>query len=297
MFSRIEFLITETFLSLRRHPGMAFAAVACVAAALFVSGIVGLVVLFADNLVNQTMDRVRMAVYFTPETTREESLTAYGQIQQVPGVKAAEFISKEEAWKQLARDKPDFARLIGHNPYPDKVVIQLVDVSNAQTIAEGIQGWAGVSKVVQANEVTGFLEKCRDGIKRFGPMIGILLALISLVIIHHTIELTLYARRKEIFIMSLVGATPSTVALPFLLEGMLYGLIGGVISLGALVLFYDFVAMWVRTNFNAHLAADPLLSHNGIPALLVAGMALGLLGSIASVTKYLHRPRSKMTNA
>jgi cell division transport system permease protein len=126
---------------------------------------------------------------------------------------------------------------------------------------------------------------------------GGILLLLSLVIIHHTIELTLYARRKEIHIMSLVGASPTTVALPFLLEGVIYGIFGGGMAFGFLTLLYNFFVVLMKNEYNAHMLQDPQLLTRGTAAILIAGVGLGVIGSTASIVKYLRRPRSRVTNA
>jgi cell division transport system permease protein len=135
------------------------------------------------------------------------------------------------------------------------------------------------------------------GVSRIGAIAGIILAILSLVIIHHTIELTLYARRREIFIMSLVGATPATIAMPFVLEGIVYGLVGAGVALGCVYALYGYVADNLLRTINAHLLAGSAVLYQGLAILLAGGLALGLFGSLVSVIKYLNRPRSKVTNA
>lgn len=299
MFSRIEFILTETFMSLRRHPMMAFAAITCVAATLFVAGIVGLALLNANHAVDTALARVRFVVYFNrePETTRDEARAAYRRICQLEKVESAEFISREHAWAKLKKDDPEYVRVLEKNPLPDSVSVKAVDVTDIPALKKEINQWPEVHQVSDVPEVSTFLDRSREAIGKIGMGMGIILLLLSLVIIHHTIELTLYARRKEIHIMSLVGATPSTIALPFLLEGILYGLIGGGLAFGFLALLYNFLMLAMKNEYGASLLFNAELLNRGTLAILIAGVGLGLIGSAFSVVKYMRRPRSKMTNA
>jgi cell division transport system permease protein len=297
MLSRLEFLITETFLSFRRHPGMAFAAIACVAGALFIAGIAGLVIVNAEYAVDVQLDRLRFNVYFQRETTRHEAWVAYKRILTVPGVEAAEFIAKEKKWAELKREKPVLTQALQRNPFPDAIIIKATDVGLIPTLQRELKAWPEVRKVHHAADIAEKLDLIRHVMSRIGSLIALGLAFFSLVIIHHTIELTLYARRKEIHIMTLVGATPTTVALPFLLEGMLYGLLGGGVAIGGLWGFYELAVQRMYAHFSVRLLHDiDLLSHGAL-ILGALGIGLGLTGSMISVIKYLHRPRSRITNA
>ncbi|MHB9024178.1 MAG: cell division protein FtsX [Armatimonadota bacterium] len=297
MLTRIEFILTETIISLRRHPTMAFAATICVAAALFVAGIVGLVILNAKFAADTALSQVRFNVYFQRETSRTEARLVYERIGKLDGVDSAEFVPKEKPWEELKIEDPKLFKSLKRNPYPDAVVVKATRVGNIPALKETLQRWADIHHVQDPMDVAGKLESFQEAVQRIGSVIGFVLAVLSLVIIHHTIELTLFARRKEIHIMSLVGATPSTVALPFLLEGIIYGLFGGAVALGFLTLLYNFAVSAVLKEYSAHLQPVAELLPNGILAILVAGVGLGLIGSTASVIKYLSRPRSKVTNA
>jgi len=296
MLSRIEFLVTETFISLRRHPAMASAAIICVAAALFVSGIVGLAILNANDMVTTGLSRVRFVIFFHTDTKRDEAQDAADRIAHMPGVASVEFVTKEDGWKKMLEKDPDLEKFIT-NPLPDSVVVKAADVATIPSLETEIKKMSEVDTHSDAPEISTFLLSAGRGVRGFGTILGIVLGLISLVIIHHTIDLTLYARRKEIQIMSLVGATPATVAMPFLLEGIVYGLIGGVIAIGGLYLLYQYMTASVMQQFGFPLLALSSIFNSGVLTILGVGAALGLFGSLASVLKYLNRPRSKVTNA
>ncbi len=299
MFSRLEFFITETFVSMRRHPAMAFAATICIAASLFVAGIVGLIVLNVNYATDTTLNRVRFNVYFQPEISRHEAWVAYKRILDMARVEEAQFIPKEKSpfWLKYQQNHPDTKNLLNRNPLPDSVVVKARDLEDIKALKLAMLEWGEVRSVRDTPDLIQKLINVSEAVKQSGIIIGIILIALSLVIIHHTIELTLYARRREMFIMGLVGATPATIALPFLLEGIIYGLFGAGVALGILVPLYRFAAQKIAANFGfALLTKGPEMTH-GLIAVLIAGVALGFIGSVVSVCKYLRTPKSRLTNA
>ena len=276
---------------------MAFAAITCVAAALFVAGLVGLGILNARFAVHTAIDQVRFDVFFHPETTRDEARAAYRRIETLPDVASAEFVTREEGWRRELKKAPDLAGLIGKNPLPDKVVVKPTNLRAIPELARQLEKWPEVEIVKHVPKVSDVLENFNSGVNNVGTIVGIILAVLSLVIIHHTIELTLYARRREIFIMSLVGATPTTIAMPFLLEGMVYGLIGAAVATGSIVVLYQYLSNSMLQTYNTRLFSESSMMWHGVVILLAGGVILGLFGSLMSVLKYLNSPRSKTTNA
>ena len=299
MLSQLEFIVTETFVSLRRHPMMAFAAFTCIAATLFVGGIMGLAYMNAHYALTRQLERVRFVVFFKPATPRSETLGLFERIKELPAVAGADFKPKEEEWAKLTKEDPGLTRglLENKNYYPDVVSVKARSVTEIPALKAEIAGWSQVDVVQEQETVTAFLLKVKLVMGKVGAMLGVILLLLSLVIVHHTIELTLYARRKEVDIMSLVGASPAIVAFPFILEGALYGIIGGGIAFAGLVVMYRMLTSMMKHDYASNLWSMTAMLRQGALALIFAGIVLGVIGSTLSVTKYMRRPRSKMTNA
>lgn len=298
MISQLEFFITETFISLRRHPAMAFAAITCVASALFVAGMVGLVIANAQYAVEGVKNNVRFIVWFHPETTPDAAKLTFARVKTLANVdgEASQFVSRDKPWESLRKKDPGMWKLIGRNPFPDHVEVKARSIEAIPGLVETIQKWPEVDTVRYSADVSRILINITAGISKIGGIAGIILIILALVIIHHTIELTLYARRREIFIMSLVGATPATIAMPFLLEGIIYGVIGGVVGVGCVYALYLYIVSSM-VEYSASLQTNPVILGHGALYLLLGGIGLGFLGSLVSVLKYLNRPRSRVTNA
>ncbi len=285
-------------MSIRRHPAMAFAAAICVAAALFVAGMVGLVVTNASSAVDSAINRVVFSVYCKTTLKDDEVQKLLQHIKSMPNVESAKLVTKKEAWDNEMEAHPDWKATLGDdNPYPDRIDVKPKMLNKMAALELEMKAWPQVSSVGNDSELENVLGKTRDFVSRIGLIIGFILVALSLVIIHHTIELTLYARRKEINIMSLVGATPATVAMPFLLEGMIYGLLGAIIALALLSPMYGFLVKIVKLNLNANLLSNSAFLVQGSTIVIIAGVSLGLIGSLLSIGKFLRNPRSRITNS
>ncbi len=297
MFSRIEFIIAETFQGIRRHLDMAFAAVACVIATMLIIGMVGLLQINAKYLIENTINRVRFMVYFYPETSRDKAMELSDRIGKLNSVESVEFIPKEDAWDNYKKKFEGLDKLLGKNPLPDAVSVKPSNIENIESIKAIIEAMPEVARVQRDQDVSNFLIAARSNMQTAGVMLGILLALLAFVIIHHSIELTIVARRKEVVIMMMVGATPATVGLPFIIEGLIYGFIGSILAVVALKGYYAMLAQKILQSTNAHLWNDSLGIFNGGLVLIICGTILGFIASMAAVVKFLIKPKSKITNA
>lgn len=297
MFSRIEFIIAETFQGIRRHLDMAFAAVACVIATMLIIGMVALLQVNAKYLIENTIDRVRFMVYFQPETSREEAQEICGRIEKMRNVASVEFIPKEDAWENYKKKYDGLDKLLGRNPLPDAVSVKPVEIGEIESVKAVIEALPEIDRVQQDQDVSNFLVAARNNIQTAGWMLGLLLALLAFVIIHHSIELTIVARRKEVVIMMMVGATPATVGLPFIIEGLIYGCIGSVLAVMALKGYYGMIAQKMLQTTAVHLWNDSIGIFNGSLLLIICGTILGFIASMAAVIKFLIKPKSKITNA
>ncbi len=297
MFSRIEFIIAETFQGIRRHFDMAFAAVACVIATMLIIGMVALLQINAKYLIDNTINRVRFMVYFQPETSRDEAKEICSRIEKMNNVAGVEFIPKEEAWENYKNKFDGLDKLLGRNPLPDAASVKPVNIEFIDNIKTAIEGLPEVDRVQQDQDVSNFLVAARNNMQTAGWMLGLLLALLAFVIIHHSIELTIVARRKEVVIMMMVGATPSTVGLPFIIEGLIYGFIGSILAVAALRGYYGMIAQKMLQTTAVHLWNDSLGIFNGSLLLIICGTTLGFIASMAAVVKFLIKPKSKVTNS
>jgi len=231
MLDRLEFMLSEAFLALRRNRWMTFAAISTATTALFLLG--GLTYLFlrVSLAAGELQDRVEMRVFLKEGTPMEAKAEVMKSIAQIPGVRQAWAIPKEQAWKEYRAKFPDVTEGL-ENPLPDSVRVALSDLKQATTISAAIQKLPQVEPdgVKYMDEAREFVTEGMKTLRWLGASLGLIMLFTSGILIYNTIRMTIVARRREIRIMELVGATKSMILTPMMIEGIVQGAIGGVLA-------------------------------------------------------------------
>lgn len=261
--------------------------------------IISLFLLFYVNLegtVEQWSRKVVVTAYFDSELSQQELVSLKSRISSLPGTESVKYIGKDEALKRFrSRLKGQEALLEGVAPdvLPASMEIAL---KKQYRSADAITGFvAGVKKVQGVGEVqygeewVGKFLTFFHLLRMLGILLGSFLLLAVLFIVSNTIKLTIMARKDELEILGLVGATPFFIKAPFLIEGMIQGAAGAVFSVILLVAgYYSFLSNAVNfLSFNPEEAGLSFLPPAYIAAILIGGVFLGLIGSLASLKKFI----------
>ena len=287
-----EYFVREVAISLRRNNWMSFASVGTVAVSLFVLGVFLILVLNMNRLASTLESQVQINVYIEDKVSDTNRSYIADDINQLSGVESVTFISKDEALERLKKRLGDQDYLLDalgdENPLPDSFEVTMRDPSLVQTAAESIAEFDGVESAKFGQDVVEHLFDITRLMRIFGLILMLLLAGATLFIISNTIRLTVFARRKEIAIMKYVGATDWFIRWPFILEGMVLGLIGGIISAFALRSFYAAMASKIYSTlaFFPLMPQYPFMSYVSI-ALIISGMIIGVIGSTISLKRFL----------
>jgi cell division transport system permease protein len=298
IWDAVDFVCRETALHIKRERLIGIATVSTVGVLLLVLGAIALFVLDLQLWTGRLTGEIRVRAYFASDFPREEAQKTADEIAEWPEVQSVLFVSKEEGWEEMKGKLSGSARLGDdfRNVLPDAVWVRPTDVDIVVGLAEKLEGLNGVKTVNPSSEEskrTGGLTQSLARFKRVVSWAGLVVAALVVVagvfIVHNTIRLALHSRWREIYIMQLVGATRATVAAPFLLEGMLQGLIGSALACYLLVPAH----MYLR-DLSASAAPFFFLLPDGALLsfslyLLLAGAVLGLTGSALSSRRYLHR--------
>lgn len=286
------YLVKEGFKSVWNNRIMSIASVCVLVSCLVLTGAATLFSVNVAAVVESVGQTNETTVYIKNGVSQLEAVYIGKDIEKLDNVTSAEFYSKEEAFQQFKEELGDelFAQIEEeNNPLPDAFIVVMDDLSlYDQTVAQ-IQQIEGVDTV---NNRSDLAKKLSD-ISRLVNVIclGVVVALtvISLFIIANTIRATMYSRRYEISIMKSVGATNAFVRMPFLVEGMVIGLISAVISTAGIVLLYESI-MSAITNFIPfdYIPLINVIFYVAI-AFVVAGMIVGFFGSFISIRKYLKK--------
>lgn len=271
---------------------MSIAAILSITTILLIVGIFILISvnlnLFLENLESQ----LEIIVYVEDNISTAELDTLTNNINSIKGAKEVNFISKEEAYQRLAKDlgeQKEILNAIEKNPLPASFEIQVEEPKMIEQIANQIKKFIKVEEVEYGQETAERLLNFTFIFRRAGVLVLVLLVFASILIISNIIKITVYARRNEIEIMSLVGATSWFVKWPFIIEGFLQGFISGVLSTIILYYFYFFAINIIHQAIPfLPLVADNLdLLPIGV-AIVALGSLVGILGSMFSVGKYLN---------
>lgn len=286
------YILQESTRSLKRNGWLNFAAAGTTAVSLFMLGIAILLVINTNFIASSVESNVQIMAYLESGTAGGAINTLQAQIMTIPGVKDAQFISKDEALatleQQFSQDGGLQETLEGSNPLPDAFKVSAVDPRNVPEIANILSQMPGVGKVSYGQDVVAKLFVITYWLRLIGLIIVILLGLCAIFLIATTTRLTLFAKRREIAIMKLVGATDWYVRWPFLVEGIILGGAGAVAAIGTLFFSYTTLASRIMET----LPFLPLMN-NGTEllqifgGLLAAGVGLGIVGSLISIHRYL----------
>lgn len=288
------FLIGESARNIRRNGLMSLAALSTVTVAMAVLGGAVLSLYRLHQFAEAQPRQFEIAVFMQFGTVRETTYDVKRRIEQLSGVEAVTLYTKEQAWRD---NNPLYGQVkdsLDENPLSDCLHVRVstpADTARMSAMFGDATRFPEVEAVRDAHdELTKLLAFSRL-VRNIGGAAAALLFLATALLIQNTIRLTVHARRKEIRIMQLVGATPSFIKLPMAIEGIFYGSAGAAIA-GALVLLAAHQISVYASEFRSPLAAaiPPGVGPAVVLGALVMGGALvGWLGSVLSVRRFLRR--------
>ena len=292
-FGSLLFLIHEAFLNIRRNGLMSLAALCTVTVALTVL-VASLWTAYRINEIAQDEPKTfnEVDVFLFAEKTRDETNDVMARLKKLPNVGRIRLVAKETAWAEMQSREPKLTDAVENNPLPDKLEVEALDPGKIDQMVRTFgnrNDFPEVENVTAASDEVKILLGAARLVKAIGLTVAICLFVATLFIVNNTIRLTVFARRREIKIMQLVGATPGFIRFPLLLEGVFHGVVGAMIA-GGLVLYGGYaVARYV------HELKTPLLgdvpSRLGpvelVGGLMAIGALIGLVGSHFAMRRFL----------
>ena len=295
-YNRIGYLIGEGFSNVFKNKKSTGASLMIMCATMIIFGIFLILGENINHFVSEVESAQGMQVFINNDATQEQIDEIGEKIRKLDGVNGAEFKSKEDALNQMKEkfgDKKDIlAGYEENNIFPASYVVTLTDLNKSKDVKNQILTFDNIKKITSSDQTVTTLISLANGIKIVTGVILILLVLISIFIIANTIKLTVHARRKEISIMKYVGATNNFIRWPFIVEGMIIGILASTISIAILGVAYSFIAeKMVNSNFmqliNMSLVTFGEMFNSIIFVYMLLGIGIGALGSIISMRKYL----------
>ncbi|NLK64875.1 MAG: ABC transporter permease [Tissierellia bacterium] len=295
---KISYIFKQAFKSMWRNRMMGIASIGSVTAVLIILGFVLIIVLNVNNMAmvaKETFDQI--AVYIA-EGVEEKQIEEMGNsFRQIDGVLGVAFQTKDYALESVKEDWGEDAILLQdlrNNPFPDTYIVQLSDVSKSDEVIAKLETFEGVDRVRYYQDAVNTLIKLSDFVKRFGAAIIIVLLLISVFIISNTIKITVLSRQREIELMQYIGATNGYVRGPFILEGVMLGLLGSVVAILLIMLGYNYSINYLAGRYVAlisgmsgYLVGVEMVINDLIIIFMTIGIGIGILGSLVSLKKFL----------
>ncbi|WP_102399077.1 permease-like cell division protein FtsX [Haloimpatiens massiliensis] len=291
-----KYFIVDALKSLRRNKTVSLASMLTVAASLFLMGIFLIAILNVGQGVENVESQVQIKVILKDTIKADEKNNIENKLKSTKGVKEIEFESKAKAlekWKnQLGEENAGLAEgLEKQNPMPTSYIVKLESPENAETVVSKVKNMPGIEKIKDGRKIVNQIIKITKALKWIGIVLFIICLTVSLFLIGNTIKLTVYSRRREINIMKYVGATDWFIRWPFIIEGIIIGILGALLA--TIVLYYAYKFIYVKiTAGGVALMLMNLITPAYVFTVMawkfiLGGILIGSMGSILSIRKFL----------
>lgn len=295
-YNGLTYLIAEGFSNVFKNKKGTMTSLVTMICAMFMFGAAFAIGQNVNYIMEQVKQEQGIEVFILNDATDEEVNTLGEKIRKLDGVSTATFKSKQEALDSVKESFKDYPEAIAgyENDYifPASYVVKLTDLSKAEEVENEISEMDSVKDIRSSNDTINTLLKIANGIKIAIAVVFAGLLIIAITIISNTIKLSVHARRKEISIMKYVGATNSFIRGPFLVEGIIIGVVAACITVVLVTFAYDAVASKIEASQVLQIMNVSLLQYAEILKLiiivyLVLGVGIGMIGSGLSMRKYL----------
>ncbi len=291
MAIKVDYAIQESVTNMRRNLFVSFAAVLVVTVSLFLFGGVFLL----RHAIGKTADlytgKVRVTVFLSQDVSSEQRDALQADLLQMQEVRSVEYENKQQAYetfRRLFKDQPDIVRNTSPEALPESFRVQLRDPRSFEVIRDRLEGRPGIGTIRDERETIKTLFAATDTLRKVAYTIAAVVGVAAVVLIATTIRMAIYARRKEIEIMKLVGATNWFIRIPFMMEGIMQGIIGALIAVILLIPAKPALAGFgpqLIQKLKLQVDYSDILVH-GL-ALLLAGVLVGGIGSLFGLRRFL----------
>lgn len=288
--STVNYFIGDAFKSFKRNKTISIATIITVLVTFIVLGTFSLV---AENLnlaIGGLEDKIELVVYLNDDISPIDRKEVQVKINAQEGVKEIQYESREDAFKKLQENNAGILKgyTLEKNPLPASYIVKLEDMSYAPAIREAVKDLDGVESVSDEQESIDTIQSIIKFTKIIATVLFVILVGVSIFLIMNTTKLTVYARRKEVGIMKFVGATDWFIRWPFIIEGILIGLIGTFLSVIALYFLYKFVISFIAARvIILNLIPISYIFTSLLWKFVLGGVLVGGFASYLALRKFL----------
>jgi len=297
-FRSMKYYLREAFVSVARNRLMSLSSIVTVAACIFILIFSICIAVNLDFMLEKLEQAGGIMVTIDNEVAQEDVLTLFAAVEALEHVESAEYISADAALADFASSMSAdegsqlIEKLSEDNPLRRYISVTMDSARNAQMVIDEIEAMHGVVRVRHSQDFTSMLISINNIVRIVSIVMILVLSLLSIIIIMNTIKLTVNSRKTEITIMKYVGATEWFIKWPFVIEGIIIGVAGALVPIIVSWFVYDGAIEAIQTNvallssivvFKESIELFPIL----IPVALLLGAAIGTLGSVTSMRRYL----------
>ena len=286
------YFIREGLSSVFVHGFTSLAAMLVIAACLMITGIFSLVAYNIDLQIRELEGKSEIVIYIDESVSREDAQALKSKITKIDNIKTADFVTKEQLFEDyldsLGEDAYVMEELRNDNPLRDSYQITMKDVSLHKETVEALEALDGVAASSSMQEVSDRLIQIRKVINLISVTLVALLGAVSVFIIANTVKLAMFARKEEIAVMKMVGATNHFIRAPFVVEGMFLGLCAAVLAFFVQWGVYAYVsAQLAEGTAILTMVAFAAVWKEVLAIMLGAGLLLGVGGSVITIRRFL----------
>ncbi|MDR1616925.1 MAG: permease-like cell division protein FtsX [Syntrophomonadaceae bacterium] len=288
-FYNLKYFSREAAVSMVRNRILTIATVTTIAICIFIVGLALLITLNANNFIDRLESDLEIVVFLDNSLLDSQIKDIQSQIGEMPGIQSIAFVSKDESLSKLQRNlnTNDLNSLIGENPLPNTFKIKAVDAHQVQDLAIAMSNISGIYKI---NYGQGFVEKMFQvtvWVKNLSIALIIVLAFGAVFLVATSIRLAVFSRRKEIYLMRLIGATNWFIRWPFFLEGISMGTVGSLFAVLLLNICYRSILNNIPDITLFTLVQNSAVLVPLFVSLLIIGIVLGIAGTFISLNRFL----------
>lgn len=295
MLNSWKYAFKQAFTQAFRNRAMSIASMFSITAMLLILGLFFILVVNV-NMVSETAKKQfdTIQVFLLDETTEVQTSAILADLNRMEGVREATYLSAQEAmdrWKVKWGDNAYLLDGLDENPLPNSIIIQVTELEQADATVAKVRTFDGIEDIKYYKDTVDQLMKITGFIQVGAMVIIIFLVIVSVIVVSNTVKLTVLAREREISIMKYVGATNWFIRGPFLIEGILIGILSALVSVGIISYIYykitELMGPEIFIMLSTTMVPVEFLIKHLVWIFLALGISIGACGSIISMRRFL----------
>ncbi|MBM2839600.1 MAG: Cell division protein FtsX [Bacteroidetes bacterium] len=283
-----SYTVTESISGFKRTKLSTFISIITISISLMLLGVFAVITINASRFIDTLRNKVEMEAFLQEPVSRDDISEVIRTVSTIPGVDTIIYVSKDEAAAVFKEQfGEDLNNVLEFNPLPPSLKIFLEEgyrnAASANQLYEQLKFTKGIESVLYRKALLEFIDQKTETVHNITLGLGLLISLSAIFLVSNTIRLAIYAKRRILRTMELVGATSGFIKLPFLLEGIIQGLLGGIVAACILYILMEYTLQLILVDVARYLHMDMAF----YLAVICTGIVLGLVGSVISVARFI----------